>query len=89
MRFSLALTMAALSMAAAPAAADPAGYQTPIKAVADLVNVPPTPAASLSPDGRTLLLSQQATLPSIAEVSQPELRLAGLRINPRTNGPSR
>ena len=28
-------------------------------------------------------------LPSIAEVSEPELRLAGVRINPRTSGPSR
>ena len=29
------------------------------------------------------------TLPTIAELAQPELRLAGLRINPRTNGRSR
>ena len=28
-------------------------------------------------------------LPSIADLAQPELRLAGLRFNPRTNGPSR
>ena len=27
--------------------------------------------------------------PTIAELAQPELRLAGLRLNPRTNGPSR
>src|SRR5262249_14300547 len=29
------------------------------------------------------------SMPSIAEVSQPMLRLAGMRINPRTNGPHR
>jgi len=28
-------------------------------------------------------------LPTIEELSQPELRIAGIRINPRTNGPSR
>jgi hypothetical protein len=43
----------------------------------------------LAPDGRTLLLAEQPGLPGIAEVAQPELRLAGLRINPRNNGPSR
>ena len=30
-----------------------------------------------------------ASRPSIGEVSQPELRLAGRRINPRITGPSR
>src|SRR5215471_3221534 len=28
-------------------------------------------------------------LPSIADLAQPELRLAGMRFNPKTNGPSR
>jgi Tol biopolymer transport system component len=32
---------------------------------------------------------EQAGLPSIAELSQPELRIAGMRINPRTNGMNR
>src|SRR6201998_3115110 len=36
------------------------------------------------------MLSQYAPgLPSIADLAQPELRLAGLRFNPRTDGPSR
>ena len=36
-----------------------------------------------------MLFLERPGLPSIEEVAQPELRLAGLRINPRTNGPSR
>jgi len=36
-----------------------------------------------------MLLMDRPGLPSIEEVAQPELRLAGLRINPRTNGRSR
>lgn len=36
-----------------------------------------------------MLIMDRPGLPSIEEVSQPELRLAGLRINPLTNGPSR
>jgi dipeptidyl aminopeptidase/acylaminoacyl peptidase len=83
------LAAAAVALITGSAAADPVGYQTPARAIADLVDVPPTPSAALSPDGTTMLLSQQTTLPSIAEVSRPELRLAGLRIDPATNGPSR
>jgi dipeptidyl aminopeptidase/acylaminoacyl peptidase len=36
-----------------------------------------------------LLLVQSARYPSIAEVAAPQLRLAGLRIDPKTNGPAR
>jgi dipeptidyl aminopeptidase/acylaminoacyl peptidase len=44
---------------------------------------------SLSPTREHLLLVQGVRYPSIAEVAEPMLRLAGLRINPRTNGPHR
>jgi len=65
------------------------GYQMPPKPIADLVDTPFTPRISISPDNEWMLLLQYPGYPSIDEVSQPELRLAGLRINPRTNGPSR
>ncbi|NNF58845.1 MAG: S9 family peptidase, partial [Rhodothermaceae bacterium] len=65
------------------------GYQTPPPALAKLADAPATPGVSLSPDRTMMLLMEQPSLPSIAELSQPEMRLAGLRINPRTNGPSR
>ena len=65
------------------------GYQMPPKAIADLIDAPPTPAASLSPSGDVMLLLGRASLPSIEEVAQEELRLAGIRINPRTNSSSR
>lgn len=65
------------------------GYQLPPEALARLVDAPPTPSVSLSPDRSQVLLMHQPGLPSIAELAEPELRLAGLRINPRTNGPSR
>lgn len=64
-------------------------YQTPPKAIADLVNAAPTPGVSLSPDNQWMLLLSLPSLPSIEEVAQPELRIAGIRINPRTNGSSR
>ncbi len=68
---------------------DNAGYQTPPKAIADLIDAPLTPSLSISPDDQWLLLLERPSLPSIEEVSQEELRIAGLRINPVTNGQSR
>jgi len=64
-------------------------YQTPPKAIADLVNAPITPQASFSKSGEFMLLLERAGNPSIEELAQPELRIAGIRINPATNGPSR
>lgn len=70
-------------------AQDAATYQTPPKPLADLVTVPPTPGVSVNSRGDVLLILEQASAPSIAELSQPELRLAGVRINPANNGPTR
>lgn len=70
-------------------AQDALTYQTPPKALADLVTVPPTPNVSVSSRGDYLLILERAANPTIAELSQPELRLAGLRMNPANNGPSR
>ena len=73
-----------------PAVADDtAGYRLPPGAIADLVDAPPTPSVSISPDRRWMLIMPRTSLPMIEELSQPELRLAGLRINPTTNGTSR
>lgn len=64
-------------------------YQMPLKAIADLADAPLTPDISVSPSQDWLLLMEQPPLPPISELAQPELKLAGLRINPRNNGPSR
>jgi dipeptidyl aminopeptidase/acylaminoacyl peptidase len=63
-------------------------YQLPPKAIADIVDAPGNPFIIPSPDAGMLLVVERPALISIADLSQPELRLAGLRINPRTNGPS-
>lgn len=70
-------------------AQEPIGYQTPPAAITTLADAPATPGVSFSPDRKWLMLMEQPGNPSIEELSQPELRLAGIRINPRTNGPSR
>ncbi len=69
-------------------AADPA-YRTPSAPLAAIVDTPSAPVAVLSPDRTRLLLLDRPEAPSIAELAQPELKLAGLRINPATNARSR
>ncbi len=64
-------------------------YQVPPEEIEALVNAPQTPAVSVNPKGDWMVLLERSGYPSIEELAQPELKLAGLRINPRTNGPSR
>ena len=70
----------------APSAAN---YKMPPKAIADLVDAPPTPSVIRDPNDRWMLILERPNLIPIEELAQPELRLAGMRINPRTHGPSR
>ncbi len=64
-------------------------YQMPAPQIAGLIDAEPTPLASISPDGQRMLMLYRPNLPGIDEVAQEELRLAGIRINPRTNSASR
>jgi dipeptidyl aminopeptidase/acylaminoacyl peptidase len=64
-------------------------YQKPPAAIEELLDAPVTPFAGVSPDRALLLVGQPQTFPTIADVAQPRYRLAGIRFNPATNGPSR
>ena len=61
-------------------------YQKPPQDVLDILNAPATPVLGVNSSRTYATLSQMERYPGIAEVSAPMLRLAGLRINPRTNG---
>ncbi len=65
------------------------GYQTPPKMMADLVDAPRRPGATISDDKQWVALMQRPGAPGIAELAQPEEKLAGLRINPAVFAPSR
>jgi dipeptidyl aminopeptidase/acylaminoacyl peptidase len=64
-------------------------YQLPPKEVVEAFDAPPLPAAILAPSKQVIALSYRRAYPTIAELSQPILRLAGVRVNPNTNGPQR
>jgi hypothetical protein len=58
-----------------------------------LVDAPPTPVISLAPPSvngpRMMLIEQSSSLPTITDLAEPELRLAGLRFNPKIGTQSR
>jgi dipeptidyl aminopeptidase/acylaminoacyl peptidase len=64
-------------------------YQKPPAAIEQLLDAPLTPLVKPSQDRSMLLVQQLQSFPTIAEVAQPRYRLAGIRFNPATNGPSR
>ena len=64
-------------------------YQTPPDVITKLVEAPLTPAVLFSPDKSVMAILNRSDLPSVEELSRPELRIAGLRINPDNFGPSR
>src|SRR5260370_10249361 len=61
-------------------------YRKPSKAVLDVLNAPATPALSLSLTRAYAMQGQPVRNPPIAELAEPMLRIAGMRINPKTNG---
>ncbi len=65
------------------------GYRMPPPELVEIIDAPPTPSVDIGPRRMHLLIQERPALPSIAEVAQPELRLAGIRLNPVTNAPSR
>jgi len=67
-----------------PALAQPR-YEKPPKEVLDVLHAPPAPTPFLSPTGDTLALAQPVRYPPISDLAEPMLRLAGVRINPRSN----
>src|ERR1019366_6586710 len=60
-------------------------YRKPPQAVLDVLNSPLTPALAISPTRHFAMQGQPIRYPPIAELAQPMLRIAGMRINPKTN----
>ncbi|MCA1757129.1 MAG: prolyl oligopeptidase family serine peptidase [Bacteroidales bacterium] len=64
-------------------------YQLPPKEIVAIADAEVTPAISISPDYKTIALLHRAGMVTVADLSREELRIAGLRIDPAVNGPSR
>ena len=70
-------------------AQDAVSYQLPPKDIADLLLAKPTPGVSIDQKANWMLLSERNSYPSVEELGQPEIRVAGLRLNPNNFSPSR
>ena len=86
-RFAMALTATVLGTTVLNTAA--AAYKTPPAPLQAIVEQLRAQSVNLSPRRDLAAMVKTPTLPSIREVAQPELKLAGLRINPRTYSQSR
>jgi dipeptidyl aminopeptidase/acylaminoacyl peptidase len=77
------LCFALIALVPAVSAQEP--YKLPPKEVIDIVDAPPTPLVSMSPAGDTMALIERESMPSIAYLAEPILRIAGMRITPALN----
>lgn len=64
-------------------------YQLPPKEILELADVQLPPVSMLNSDGDIFVMAERNQYKSIEELSQKEMRLGGLRINPMTNTGSR
>ena len=64
-------------------------YQKPSKEILDLVDVPLAPSVFVDDKKEFMVFAYRDTYKTIADLSQEELRLGGLRIDPKTNIGSR
>ena len=65
------------------------GYQEPPREIKELVDAPLAPAVRIDEAGENMILMYRDRYKTIAALSEEELRLGGLRINPVTNIGSR
>ncbi|KAI8522601.1 hypothetical protein RHMOL_Rhmol13G0008700 [Rhododendron molle] len=65
------------------------GYRLPPSELIDIVDAPPLPALSFSPQRDKILFLKRRSLPSLSELARPEEKLAGVRIDGKANTRSR
>ncbi len=61
-------------------------YRQPPKAIADVYHAPALPTIFANPTHDTLAIVEPLRYPPIADLARPMLRIAGLRIDPSSNG---
>lgn len=86
----VAFGVALAALVAAPAfCQEDIPFRKPPKEILELADVPLPPRVMVDRDARRLVLLAQPGFKTLEELAEPELRLAGLRINPRNHNRSR
>jgi dipeptidyl aminopeptidase/acylaminoacyl peptidase len=77
---------AAVAALAAPASAEVTRYRAPAPAIEAVLKAPPIPTVVVGPRRNVIAIQTPLRYPPVADLARPMLRLAGLRIDPVTNG---
>ncbi|NTW24314.1 MAG: S9 family peptidase, partial [Lentimicrobium sp.] len=64
-------------------------YQVPPKEILELVDIKPRPAIRIDSKNQTMVMLDRLAFKTLEELAEEEVRLAGIRINPLTNGQAR
>ncbi|MGB5304288.1 MAG: hypothetical protein WBP17_14165, partial [Gemmatimonadota bacterium] len=88
---NLLFSVAALTMASGAGAQETggqpaAGWQSPPADVLEVLYAPQLPRVWTAPTGEYMLLADPILYPPLAELGGPMHKLAGMRVNPATNG---
>ena len=78
--------VAAIGFATGPCALGESVYQKPPQEVLDVLHAPSPPSAAVSPTRDWVILASPVRYPPIADLAQPMLRLAGVRVIARNHG---
>ena len=89
MRRTLLLLLIGFSVSDSPPASGQSQYLDPPPPIGDILATPPVPGLSLAPTRDRGALISTERYPPVKRLAEPMLRLAGLRIDPATNGPAR
>ena len=82
--------MPALSLLVSPALALAAGgYQQPPADIAAILDAKSPPSVRTSPDGQWMLEQARPALRTLDELAAPRVKVAGIKLDPSTHGPSR
>ena len=87
MKRSICLLSAVFSLCIAVSAQG--SYRQPPKAIQEVLDAPAIPTTSVSPARDRIAMLEPLRYPPISELAEPMLRLAGSRINPKTNSQHR
>ena len=69
-------------------AADPT-YQQPPEDIQAILDAGSPPSVTVSPDREWMLELERPNLRALSELAEPSVKVAGIQINPETNGPAR
>jgi dipeptidyl aminopeptidase/acylaminoacyl peptidase len=87
--FRKALVLLLAISATGVQAQDAEGYKEPPTSIKEMLMAPSLPGVNFNKAGTHLLLLYRNEFPTVEDLAQPEMRIAGIRWNPRNAGPSR